>query len=156
MYHIRVTSTSDEYVVSRPGRDENDKTLSDANNAKLVSPSFMIASRLGFVNSSAGNLDFINTEKEYIDFYGEHCKQYVEVYKDDAGNEVVLDDWRLPTESELKIIMDVQGTQNQNADAIDYLLNAKYYVSASGRVQNSKNSTQGTAGRCVRDVYNKK
>ena len=156
MYHIRVTSTSDDYVVSRPGRDANDKTLSDANNAKLVSPSFMIASRLGFVNSSSGNLDYINTEQEYIDFYGEHCKQYVEVYKDDAGNEVVLDDWRLPTESELKIIMDVQGTQNQNADAIDYLLNARYYVSASGRVQNSKNSTQGTAGRCVRDVYNKK
>ena len=40
-----------------------------------------------------------------------------------------------------------------DAEAIDYLLNAKYYVSASGPVNNSKSTTQGTAGRCVRDAY---
>ena len=68
------------------------------------------------------------------------------------GNKVILDDWRLPTEAELKIIMDIQGT-GADAEAIDYLLNAKYYVSASGAVINSKSTAQGTAGRCVRDAY---
>lgn len=56
----------------------------------------------------------------------------------------------------MKIIMDFQGTENADADAIDYLLNAAYYYSASGRVSNSKNNMNGTGVRCVRDVYNGK
>lgn len=132
--------TSDGYT--DPGDD----------NKQLVSPSFMIASRLGFINSNAGGITNANTNILKIELYRNHCANYVEVYKDDNGNKVILDDWRLPTEAELKIIMDIQGT-GADAEAIDYLLNAKYYVSASGPVQNSKNKTEGTAGRCVRDAY---
>ena len=78
---------------------------------------------------------------------------------------VVYDNWRLPTEAELKIIMDIQGTSGQNADAIDYLLNGGYYMSASGPVFNPKNNdgtkqeadpmnnAEGVAIRCVRDAF---
>ena len=49
-----------------------------------------------------------------------------------------------------------EAEENADADAIDYLLNAAYYYSASGRVSNSKNNMNGTGVRCVRDVYNGK
>lgn len=152
MYHVRVTSTSADYKVGRPRMTTDGYTDSGTDNKNLVSPSFMIASRLGFINSNAGNISYANTDSLKIELYRNHCANYVEVYKDDNGNKVVLDDWRLPTEAELKIIMDIQGT-GADAEAIDYLLNAKYYVSASGPVQNSKNTTDGTAGRCVRDAF---
>lgn len=154
MYHVRVTSTSSYYNVGRPRMTVDGYTDPGADNAELVSPSFMIASRLGFINSSAGNISYANTDSLKVELYRNHCANYVEVYKDKAGNKVELKDWRLPTEAELKIIMDIQGTGN-DAEAIDYLLNAAYYVSASGPVRNSKNSTTGTAGRCVRDAYEK-
>jgi hypothetical protein len=79
-----------------------------------------------------------------------------------ADNGTVYDDWRLPTASELRIIMELQGTSSQSADAIDYLLNANYYYSASGPVFNSKNDDNVSEGRadddswairCIRDAY---
>lgn len=154
MYHVRVTSTSETYNVGRPRMTAEGYTDPGDDNSKLVSPSFMIASRLGFINSSAGNINTANTDEERIRLYNNHCANYVEVYKDKNGNKVELRDWRLPTEAELKIIMELQGT-GANADAIDYLLNAANYISASGPVSNKNNSTTGTAGRCVRDAYEK-
>jgi hypothetical protein len=51
--------------------------------------------------------------------------------------------------------MELQGTDN-NAEAIDFLLNAGYYVAANGSIKNTKvPSTSTTAGRCVRDAYEK-
>ena len=76
----------------------------------------------------------------------------------------VYDNWRLPTKAELEIIMQIQGTDGQDADAIDFLLNGGYYMSASGPVYNPKNSdgtkeladpmqATGVAIRCVHDVF---
>lgn len=156
MYYVRIEASSNKYTIGRPRliKDQyNDKLMvtdSGADNAKLVSPSFMIASRLGFVNTS----DNIDLSKDYaLKVVREHCAQYVEVYKDENGKTHVLDDWRLPTTAELKIIMEKQGTQSQNADAIDYLLNAEYYWSASERVKNTNSSSSGTSIRCIRDAY---
>ena len=153
MYHIRVTSTSGKYKVGRPRLDENGYTDSKDDNAELVSPSFMIASRLGFVDiMSATTAD---TEEKRMKLYSHHCSNYVEVYKDEKGNKVELRDWRLPTAAELNIIMDLQGT-GDDADAIDYLLNCEHYVSANGDVSNKNYSARNTvAGRCVRDAYEK-
>jgi hypothetical protein len=64
----------------------------------------------------------------------------------------------------LKIIINIQGESGQNADAIDYLLNGAYYMSASGPVFNPKNNdgtkelanpmnAKDVAIRCVRDAY---
>ena len=136
-------------TVTDPGED----------NQKLVSPSFMIASRLGFFTTNAGNIQNAN-DAQRLEIFRVHCANYVEVHGS-AGNEVVYDNWRLPTEAELKIIMDVQGESGQDAAAVDYLLNAGYYFGAAGPVWNSKNDddiaegeqTSSKSVRCVRDSY---
>lgn len=165
-YHVRMMASSNEYTLGRPAIDEYGYTSGDEENSKLVSPSFVIASRLGAVLSTYSGLSSMSNEKKLIAF-ADHCKNYVEVddVNDDKKNPVVVyDNWRLPTEAELKIIMDIQGTSGQNADAIDYLLNGGYYMSASGPVFNHKNNdgteeledpmqATGVAIRCVRDAY---
>lgn len=153
MYHVRITASSGDYTLGRP-RITNGYTDPGADNAKLVSPSFMIASRLGFVNTGTGG---VNWSEDYaLNVARKHCNEYVEVYKDENGNKVILDDWRLPTTAELNIIMRFQGKSSEDADAIDYLLNAEYYWSASERVYNEKETSSGTSIRCIRDAYDKK
>ena len=165
-YHIRLMASSDKYTIGRPRIDNNGYTASDEENAKLVSPSFVIASRLGAIYSTYGGLSNLDLDEKLIVF-ADHAKNYVEVddIKDDknANNVVVYDNWRLPTRAEIEIIIELQGTANQNADAVDYLLNGAYYMSASGPVFNPKNSDgvketdqskkNDVAIRCVRDVY---
>ena len=162
MYHINVTTTSAKYTVGRPlildanGNPtddvENGVTDPSVANSKLVSPSFMTASRLGFVNTGSGGINLGNlSESDALSVVSEHCKNYVEVAAD--GTE--YHDWRLPTASEIQLIIDLQSTgSSDNTAAIDYLLNAYYYYSASGPVRNSKGNTSGTSIRCVRDAYN--
>lgn len=197
MYHIHITATSGDYVLGRP-KITNGVTDPGEDNARMVSPSFMIASRLGTLTTS--KIEVSNTgltqpdpedygatvnrwgsiswpsgsnkagydaamdefEKQnqaavndnYLKVYAEHAKQYVEVYRDpETGKVYHLSDWRLPTEAELKIIYQFQGSENSQADAIDYLLNAGAYFSASGPVQNPKSNMTGTSVRCIRDVY---
>lgn len=165
-YHIRLTATSGDYILGRPRMDENGQTASDAENAKLVSPSFVIASRLGAVYTTSDGMSKLSADEKRV-FFADHAKNYVEV--DDIGdnkdrnNIVVYDNWRLPTEAELKIIIELQGGDGVDADAIDFLLNGVYYMSASGPVYNPKNTDgvkesdtskkNDVAIRCVRDVY---
>lgn len=165
-YKVRVMASSKDYILARPNIDEYGYTAGDDNNAKLVSPSFVIASRLGAVLSTYSGLSGMSAEKKLVVF-ADHCKNYVEVedVNDDGRTKgEVYDNWRLPTEAELKIIMDLQGGDGENADAIDFLLNGGYYMSASGPVFNPKNtsgvsqandkwSVSDVAIRCVRDAY---
>lgn len=161
MYHVVISATSDDYTLGRPRLTEDEHnpglmvTDPGEDNALLVSPSFMIASRLGFVNTSSGGLSLGDNDNS-LRIVREHCARYVEVYKKEDGTVVTLDDWRLPTEAELKIIMKFQGTADEDADAIDYLLNAGAYFSASGPVTNNKNNSSGTSVRCIRDAYDDK
>lgn len=159
MYHIRITSTSNEYKLGNPKLTSDGYTDPSAANSLLVSPSFMIASGLGFMDSNTGNLSSLGaTSDEFRAVMRDHCSKYVEVYQDPETKEyVVLDDWRLPTAAELKIIMDYQGTSGTDADAIDYLLNAQWYWAANGRVENSKTLGNNgiTATRCIRDAIAK-
>ena len=182
MYHVQINSSAmpefpkdSEFDNAYPNvkyelgipRKENGYTATDEANNNLVSPSFMIASRLGAVS---GNLSNYDAETAYK-MAATHCEQYVEVYyprdekgfrlKDDNGEyipAVTLNDWRLPTKAELLIIMRYQGTATQGTDAMDYLLNWGYYMSASGKVYNPYYSTSknNTAIRCVRDHYENK
>lgn len=165
-YHVRVMASSADYTVGRPALDEYGYTAGDADNAKLVSPSFVIASRLGAVLSTYSGLSNMSNENKLVVF-ADHCKNYVEV--DDANDDLkdpveVHDNWRLPTKAELEIIINIQGESGQNADAIDYLLNGAYYMSASGPVYNWQNdddekeldnpwNATGVAIRCVRDAF---
>jgi hypothetical protein len=161
MYHVRITASSGDYNLGVPRKTTNqyvdfEYTDPGADNAELVSPSFMIASRLGFVISNG--LNSANNLEKRLSASRDHCAYYVEV----ADDGTVYDDWRLPTASELQIIIDLQGTSSQSADAIDYLLNADFYYSASGPVYNRKNDggtsesnadDDSWAIRCIRDAY---
>lgn len=142
MYHVTITRTSNEYVLAIPDMD-GEVTAGDEDNSKKVSPSFMIASRLGFINGSS---------VEYS-WAVEHCKQYVEETKDENGTVYVYDDWRLPTETELNIITTFQNMENA---VIPDLLNAEYYWAAGERRveagQGYVNEDEA-AIRCVRDAY---
>ena len=142
MYHVRITASSDDYTIGNP-RITNGVTDPGSDNAQLVSPSFMIASQLGAVQSASN-----------VNIAASHCEQYVEVYKDtESGKTIHLRDWRLPTEAELKIIMKFQ----YSSDAMDEVLAGRTYWSASGPVRNDH---QGVSGdnriRCVRDAYETK
>lgn len=135
MYHVQITATSDKYTLGRP-RIENGITEGGDANALLVSPSFMIASQLGAVFTCNS-----------VEMAASHCKQYVEV--DENGN--VYDDWRLPTKSEIEIIINFQYKENA---AMDEVLTWKSYYSASGTVANPQGTVNNTnAIRCIRDDY---
>ena len=173
-YIIRVMSTSPDYTIGNPrvidytyndgtGNKTIEITDPAVDNRKLVAPAFMIASRLGIITSDGGNIGSTN-DASRLEVFRQHCAQYVEVHGD-ANNKVIYNDWRLPTEAELKIIMNHQGTRGQDADAIDYLLNAVYYFAAHGPVFNTKNDDNvntepsdpadytSKSVRCVRDAY---
>lgn len=161
MYHIQIMASSGDYVLGRPKITDG---ITDAgeDNSKLVSPSFMIASRLAVITTanidlSASSSNTAAVNAEYLEIYAEHCKQYVEVYDPDndpsTDNAIHYDDWRLPTAAEIGIIYKYQGTEDESADAIDYLLNAGAYFSASGPVTNPNSNSTGTSVRCIRDAY---
>lgn len=161
MYHIQIMASSGDYVLGRP-KITDGITDPGEDNAKLVSPSFMIASRLAVITTSnidlsASGLNEAEANEEYLRMYAEHCKQYVEVYDPDndssTDNAIHYDDWRLPTAAEIGIIYKYQGTASESADAIDYLLNAGAYFSASGPVTNPNSDTSGKSVRCIRDAY---
>lgn len=137
MYFVRITKTSNQYVLSVPAMDAYGYTDDSSENNKLVAPAFMIASQLGTVSSST----FTNAK--------EHCKQYAE--KSLAGE--VYDDWRLATEAELKII---DKYQNTDGSVIDEVLGGGYYWAASGRAYRTQSGSGGTFRkayiRCIRTV----
>lgn len=142
MYHVTITRTSEEYVLAIPDLD-SEVTAGDEDNAKKVSPSFMIASRLGFINGNS---------VEY-QWAVDHCKNYVEETKDSDGKIHIYKDWRLPTETELKIITKFQ---NMKDAVIPKLLNAEYYWAAGERRVKAGNVSvqrNRAAIRCVRDAY---
>lgn len=184
MYHVQINSSalpkfpedtafdalySDftyELGIPRKDKDENGNdtyTATDEANNELVSPSFMIASRLGTIN---GTLPKNNLELAYK-MAATHCAEYVETYypRDEKGNRlkdaegnylpiVTLDDWRLPTKAELLIIMRYQGSGvNNGTEAMDYLLNGGSYMGASGSVTNPYHTNDNLAIRCIRDHY---
>ena len=133
MYHVNVTATSGTYTIGRPQLDSNGYTDSGKDNAKLVSPSFMIASQLGATQ-----------EFDSAQIASQHCNQYVEVAQDGT----VYDDWRLPTAAEINIIIDLQ----YNSRAMDPVLTGRTYWSASG-AQNTGTGDGTNRTRCIRDAY---
>lgn len=137
MYFVRITKTSDKYVLSVPAMDEDGYTENSPENNQLVAPAFMIASQLGTVYPQS----FASAK--------EHCKLYAE--KSIAGE--VYEDWRLPTEAELEII---DRYQNTNGSVIDEVLARRYYWAASGTAYVTMNGDQGSASnayiRCIRTV----
>ena len=148
MYFVTITQTSDEYKIAHPLLDNNGYTVSTPENTELVSPMFMLASRLGTVTP----MSYSNAQR--------HCANYVEVTMD---GEHKLDDWRLPTGKELEIIEAYQVTTPDVMDEV-LALDQTHYWGAGGyfTTRNGRNSitpgswNSGTNGtryiRCIRDV----
>lgn len=141
MYHVQITASSGEYTLGKPRLDAEGYTDKGADNGKLVSPSFMLASHLGITASVTD----ITAAKE-------HCKRYVEVAEDGT----VYDDWRLPTRAEVEIIMKFQYKDDS---AIDQVLDGRYYWCADEKTVYNKDSqatNDNAAIRCIRDAYDDK
>lgn len=142
MYHIQITSTSADYVLGIPQKDDSGYTMGGEENAKLVSPSFMINSQLG---ATAGT----NTS---MDMAAEYCANYIESYIGSDGNTYEYKDWRLPTEAEIGIIIKYQGTGD--SEAMYVVMNGASYWSPTGSVANPNYPTASPlCTRCVRDMY---
>lgn len=147
IYHVQITAASSVYRIGYPQMDENGYTAEGDDNAKLVSPSFMIASQLGTTDKTGPEgTNNANIEKEVK----EHCKKYIEV-EGSFTNKVVYNDWRLPTPAELDIIAKFQKEDNS---AVNEILVSKEYWSSNGKhqVRDDPNASEGTRIRCVRDV----
>lgn len=138
-------------------------TKRDAETARMVSPSFELASQLGATNPypyleygwyySSGRW----SETSKIGAYKEtalcNCATYTET-RIVNGQEVILDDWRLPTEAEIELIDQLQNDPNS---AVNSIMTGRYYWSAKDnaaiRLQGGSNgSTSQAFTRCVRDV----
>lgn len=156
MYHVVITSTSDQYKLARPPMtsENKDATIVQNNiNNEFVSPSFMLASQLG--NSSVITWSEAQTQ----------CQKYVEV----GSNNQVYNDWRLPTLEEIKIIKKYQEavpdvmdavleTREKNEDNKD--ANPYYWTAIEDVYHYTGNNTDTTNGgrkecrvRCVRDFH---
>lgn len=144
-------------------------TKRDAETARMVSPSFELASQLGATERwsyleygwTITGYDRWNdpiwgqTEKIVIDEETAlcNCATYTETRVVD-GKEVLLDDWRLPTEAEIRLIDKLQNDPNS---AVKSIMTGRYYWSAKDnaaiKLQGGSNgSTSYAYTRCVRDV----
>ena len=142
-------------------------TKRDAETAQMVSPSFELASQLGATErwpyleygwtegGSWFNPTWSRTNK--IGAFEEtalcDCALYTETRIVD-GQEVTLDDWRLPTEAEIRLIDQLQNDPNS---AVKSIMTGAYYWSAKSDAAielqgGSEGSTSRAYTRCVRDV----
>ena len=142
-------------------------TKRDAETAQMVSPSFELASQLGATerwpyleygwtqegprwNPSWYSTNQIGADEETALC---DCALYTETRKVN-GKEVILDDWRLPTEAEIRLIDQLQNDPNS---AVKSIMTGRYYWSAKDNAAiklkgGSGGSTSYAYTRCVRDV----
>ncbi len=158
MYNVHISAASNVYNVGAPKLNDRGVTDGSEDNAKLISPSFQLASQLGAYSSTAIN---------DVRVAGDHCKHYVEAYKEKdkdgnyTGKIIHLHDWRLPTQAELKFVQIYQTY----SPAMATVLTGDNYWAANGLIETetgelyngtgtvSGNSYAERAIRCVRDAF---
>lgn len=159
MYHVVITSTSEDYQLGRPIMNDDVVDPDQSDNDDLVSPSFMLASQLG--NSSI--ITWQDAQNQ--------CKNYVEF----GNNDEVYDDWRLPTAAEIGILIkyqsDIKVNTGDDYGVMDNILNSQdkdetnpfYWVSSKNKYvlvkstynknEQLKNDRMECRVRCVRDFH---
>ena len=137
MYVIQISSTSDDYVLGRPVINSNTHLSTD----NVASPAFMIASQLATMKS---------VSSKTIQEIAKHCEDYVEVALDGT----TYTGWRLPTKSEVNVILDYQYNPNTKGETMAEVLSAHYYYTLDGGTATNSNytGTNGTFARCIRDL----
>lgn len=156
-------------------------TKDDLETSKMVSPSFELASQLGAtypmpyyeyeyngyryryryrypqaLYQSTGGVFSYDYSSTYPNPYGAafDCAKYTET-RVVNGVDVTLDDWRLPTEAEIKLIDQLQRDRNS---AVKSIMTGHYYwdaYSSDGATEligGSEGSSTKAYVRCVRDV----
>lgn len=148
MYFVTITKTDSNYKIAHPLTKEESNydnqlvAVETEENDNLVSPQFMLASQLGTVLTP-----------DNWSFAQKHCAYYVETYKNKAGKTVVLDDWRLPTTAEIKVIIKYQNDANVKRDGVmSEVLGGRYYYVAKKNTTADTGAGTNTAVRCIRDV----
>lgn len=132
-------------------------TKRDAETAQMVSPSFELASQLG----ATPPMPYDQIQSDHTMYDKEtalcNCATYTET-RIVNGQEVILDDWRLPTAAEIELIDQLQNNSNS---AVQSIMTGNYYWDArngNGATEmskprpGSKGSSTRAYTRCVRDV----
>lgn len=125
IYRIDVKATSAEYVVGKP-RLVDGKTDSSLDNQKMVSPSFMIASRLGIMHQGTYNLSDLSQGGAGGMQYNKGTKQLVKGSINWRGQFVAADDgYDMNTDEQLKALQDhcanyVEVVEGTNGSSIVY------------------------------------
>ncbi|MBR8708825.1 fimbrial tip adhesin FimD [Bacteroides pyogenes] len=146
-----------EYVVKH-----TDYITEDSEEAAcMISPNFELASQLGATNIMGYKTTWGNGYLRYYSSsqgrrYALHtCALYTET-RVENGQEVILDDWRLPTRAEIQLIDQMQ----QQGTAVTEIMTGKYYWSglSSAAIKITLPTASGNATsywahvRCVRDI----
>lgn len=144
MYEITTLASDGQIVWGFPPLDNNGNTTNTAEVANMVSPKFMMASQLGATSTMGYSSGVTN------------CSNYWEETVVN-GATVRYDDWRLPTEAEIKYIDDLQHNGNNPQGVV---MRGNYYWDAysSNNAYRMKapvttsGSTTSAHVRCIRDI----
>lgn len=144
MYQITTLAPDGNIVWGFPPLDANGNTVNSAEVANMVSPRFMMASQLGATSTMGYNSAVTNCQ----DYWEETTKN---------GQTVRYDDWRLPTEAEIKYIDDLQHNANSLQGIVmrgnyywdAYNGNNSYAMKNPVTFSGSQNSAHV---RCIRDI----
>lgn len=141
MYVIQIGSTSADYVLGNPTIDPVTHFSQD----KVAAPAFMIASQLAIANS------FPSAQTAAT-----HCTEYVEVTKKTLGDGTnlrkIYSDWRLPTASEIGVIVKYQDENIDSRVIYQVLIGTRYWALDGTEVNVLTGTTAQTGTRCVRTM----
>ena len=149
MYVLQITSANDKYIIGRPtlqsqsvnlynesGNNIGTTTYSTSSD-NVLSPAFMLASKLGVVSPFTSHT-----------FAAVHCSLYKEV-----SNGKEYTGWRLPTKQEIEYMIENQRTHDE---VMSVVVGGRYYWALDGTAALNEYGTEGTENnayvRCVRDL----
>lgn len=165
MYILQLSETNADYTIGRPILNESSMSEDD-----VVSPAFMIASQLGFLNSDMITSKLADdspdlTQAPYAKYWAAaHCASYLEV---DTDGKYYCNDWRLPTRHEIEVMIQYQGDGTSaelvpgspitgNDRVMKPVLEAGYYFALNGDLIDNTAYSGGANNqvtvRCVRDL----
>lgn len=146
LYTVQVANTRNsnysQYTFAKPKLDNNNMSQDNT-----VSPAFIIASTVGEGDHAKGN--FYESNQAARDY----CKKYTETAKTRKGEAVEMNDWRLPTQDEVKVILGLQKI-DEAKNAFGKVMTGECYWTLDGNTSgyNNDKKQDGKFVRCVRDL----